>query len=55
MQLRAYVTNMGGPNGSDKGINFTSVIARKLKCPLGSQIDHSTEETSNDCGGKDLR
>lgn len=29
--------------------------SEELKCLLGSQIDHTTKEASNDCGGKDLR
>jgi hypothetical protein len=55
MQSRGYGTNMGYPNRSSKGIDFTSIKARKSKCMLGSQMDHSTNEASNDCGGKDPR
>jgi hypothetical protein len=38
-----------------KKYHRTSIKARKVKRPIGSQIDRSTRETSNDGGGKDLR
>jgi hypothetical protein len=44
MQSRVYGTNMGYPDKSCKGIGFTSIKARKAKCLLGSQMDHSTQE-----------
>jgi len=44
MQSRVYMTNMGDPNRSHKGIDFTSIKARKSKYLLGSQMDHTTKE-----------
>jgi hypothetical protein len=46
--------NVGDPNGSLQGENRrSSVKVSESRRPLGSQMNRSTDETSNDGGGKD--
>jgi hypothetical protein len=54
--IKGNKVNVGDPNwGFYVKYWLTRIKLRKPKSPLGSQIDHSTNETSNDGGGKDLR
>jgi hypothetical protein len=53
--IKGNKVNVGDPNGSSKEVSTDKNKIEKGKRPLGSQIDHSTCEASNDGGGKDLR
>ena len=53
--IKGNKANVGDPNGSSKEVSADKNKIEKEKWPIGSQIDHSTDETSNDGGGKDLR
>jgi hypothetical protein len=47
--------NVGDPNGSSKEVSTDKNKIEEDEMVVGSQMDHSTDEASNDGRGKDPR
>ena len=51
--IKGNKVNVGGPNGSPRGVLTNKYKSEEVKTTIGSQMNRSTDEASNDGGGKD--